>query len=206
VAPAAEPSSLLLLYVRTGAFVSHFFLRFSFFYAVADHFPTVLEALRRDVLPHFSGLFEIRPNPRMQLHPGGYGTTFGVPPDYHAGPPEQYIMVRTTKEAIKRNIDDPAASLLRHSWSREFARAVDPKRIAVRDRLARWSKICRPVGPRVAGDGRLRMASGAVLEIAGLRCAAAVQAGAVQVASQPPLGNRRERCAPGAYDPRRMVV
>jgi hypothetical protein len=114
-----------------------------FLKAVADHFPKVLETLRRDVLPHFSSLFEIRPNPRMQLRPGGYGTTFGVPPDYAAGPPEQYIMVRATKEEIKRHIDDPAASLLRHSWSCEFAHAVDPKRIAVRDRLARWGKIWR---------------------------------------------------------------
>jgi len=69
-----------------------------FLKAVADHFPKVLETLRRDVLPNFSGLFEIRPNPRMQLQPSGYGTTFGVTPDYVAGPPEQYVMRRATKE------------------------------------------------------------------------------------------------------------
>lgn len=111
-----------------------------FLKAVADHFPKVLEALRLEVLPLFSSLFEIRQSSRMDLRAGGYGTTYGVEPDFLEGPPERYVMSRVPKEEIKRLIDDAVPLPLRHSWSHEFARAVDPKRVAVRDRLARWGK------------------------------------------------------------------
>ena len=111
-----------------------------FLKAVADHFPKVLDSLRLDVLPHFSNLFEIQQASRMELGAGQSGTTYGAPPDFLEGPPEYYVITRLSKEEIKDLIGDSAAFLLPHSWSREFAHAVDPNRIAVRDRLARWGR------------------------------------------------------------------
>jgi|ERR1017187_547109 hypothetical protein len=114
-----------------------------FLKAVADHFPGVFEALRLEVLPYFSKLFRIWQPPRMKLRASESDTIYGVPPDFRVGPPEQYIMVPADKEQLKRLINDPSASLLSHSWSRDFADAVDPNRIAVRDQLAKWGKRWR---------------------------------------------------------------
>jgi hypothetical protein len=114
-----------------------------FLKAVANHFPKVLQALRLEVLPHFSSLFEIRQSPRTDIRAAGRAPTYGVAPNFRAGPPERYVMRRVPKEEIKRLTEDPLTLPWRHSWSRDFARAVDPKRIAVRDRLAKWGKIWR---------------------------------------------------------------
>jgi hypothetical protein len=78
----------------------------------------------------------------MDLRAGGYGTKFGVAPSFLEGPPEQYVMRRISKEELKGIIDDPVTHL-RHSWSHEFAGAVDPKRIDLSDRLAKWGKKWR---------------------------------------------------------------
>lgn len=110
-----------------------------FLKAVADHFPKVLDSLRHDVLPHFSDLFEIRPF----SHAGRCGTTYGVPRDFLEGPPEYCIIRSVSKEEIKDLMGGSAALLLRDSWSHGFAHTVDPNRIAVRHRLARWGKIWR---------------------------------------------------------------
>jgi len=115
--------------------------RGGFLNAIADQSPRVLATLRSDVFPHFARLFEIRQTRARKLRVSK-GLADGVSANLLEYGPEQLVLHRVSKEELRRYLNDPAASP-QISWSRDLVEAVDPNRILVRDKLAKWGAIWR---------------------------------------------------------------